>query len=409
MNIARMIAMGLLGGGAATVTLPRYLETNNGSALEGFETLTGWTAEAGTQEIDAVNVLTGTNSIKVTNPGGSTAAGRIAKTISWGFPDAGPDRIRLYYFVHSGCAVNLYGITIRIYNAGGGYMEFAITQSANGYIDGWNALDIYAVNFTSNGGAEWTDTFTTIRIYTSPINSAVSVSVSYDSIYYGIENTPAVMFTFDDGYSSDYTIAFAYMSSKHVYGTSFVQGDRIDAGGLTSAQIVAMDAAGWGIGNHANNASYALEDYQSCKAILDALNLTKSPDHAAYPLGAYDSARKVVVSTAGMLTARHTKNYVYPSPTIGMANAYEIGGRQIGSTVDLATAKSYIDAAKTGNKVVGLFFHELVNSGASSLQWNKSDFEALVDYAIAEGLPFLTAQQLYAAASGPVNVLKPKT
>jgi peptidoglycan/xylan/chitin deacetylase (PgdA/CDA1 family) len=101
-----------------------------------------------------------------------------------------------------------------------------------------------------------------------------------------------VCITFDNGYASDYTIAYPLMSAAGIPGTSFVTTNFIGQPDyMTVEQLQALEANGWEIGAHSVTHKYmtditpeeVLYEMNESKAVLEGYGLTI--DTWAYPGG----------------------------------------------------------------------------------------------------------------------------
>lgn len=228
---------------------------------------------------------------------------------------------------------------------------------------------------------------------------------------------PLVAITFDDGWASQQQ-AFEYAAARGVNVTSYIVSDWIGtANYLTAAQIVAMDAAGWDIGNHTTDHTRltdlpdqaTMEAHLSgCKSFLDGLGLTRASAHAAYPWGSYlggdnGATTYAAMAAAGMLTGRTTSGQLFDVWDY-MTNApYRVPSYIIDASTSLATAKGYIDAAIANQQVVCLYLHNFTSGTPTVNEWTYADWEALIDYIVTTRIPALTISQLYALGTGSVE------
>ncbi|MBU3189586.1 polysaccharide deacetylase family protein [Clostridium bowmanii] len=105
-----------------------------------------------------------------------------------------------------------------------------------------------------------------------------------------------VLITFDDGYESNYTLAYPVLKANNQKATVFMIGKNIDKDrkSLTSKQIKEMDANGFRVENHTFNheqlgkLSYAsqLATITKAKQALEKI-LGRKVTYIAYPCGSY--------------------------------------------------------------------------------------------------------------------------
>jgi peptidoglycan/xylan/chitin deacetylase (PgdA/CDA1 family) len=237
---------------------------------------------------------------------------------------------------------------------------------------------------------------------------------SIDSLYSGVQIQSAVLFTFDDGLISEYTVAYTYMKTRHVRGTLYAVSDwQTGTGGNTSwAQLREMWQNGWTIGNHTKDhttlTGMAEADQETeinaCEAALQANGITTRTKHVASPGGAYDANTMTALAAAGSLTHRQASST--RTTQIPVPNYYLLPGRSLSAnTISLATAQGYVDTAKSRGEVAIFYNHALSDSPGAS-DWYSDRFRSLVDYCIAQNVPIITMDDLCQLQSGPISIPK---
>jgi hypothetical protein len=408
-NIAKLVPV-VMGRAIPAETLPWNMLSNAGAIVEDFESLTGFAASGTGASIalDAANYKTGTKSIQLTT--GSGVLGRISRTgVSWDLSTWGDD-IRLWFYVADAATITAGGIQIVLATDG------TLTKNFNVYIyahAGWNLVNLRKVDFTVTGGMTWTDTVTLMRLNVTPVAGQVGV-ISFDSLTAAVVQRPALMITFDDADPTVYTQAFAYMKPHKIPGTFYVITNNIDdVGTITSAQLVEMDAAGWIIGNHTDDHStlsgldQATQQghLSAAKTALEGLGLTRGEYHAAYPGGSYDANTSPAMLAESMLTGRTVGAARYP--VLPQDDFYKIQlGKQFGNTLTLAAAKTWLDGVVSRCEVGIALFHQIITPASNASQWPIADFQAFIDYVVAQHIPCITMADFYALNSGPVTVKK---
>lgn len=216
--------------------------------------------------------------------------------------------------------------------------------------------------------------------------------------------TPIIAFVFDDALSGVYSLAYPYMAAVEMPGTVYVVSDWVGTDGYcTTAQLQTMDGAGWAMGNHSKtHANFTTltqgeieTELDTCRDYLEGLGLTLASEHVAYPYGASDADTYAAMSAQGMLSGRLTSEAIQ---TLPFADPYQLKVRYVKGTTSLATAKGYIDALQYPMQSGIFLFHNIIASGEPGLyEWLQSDFEDLVDYAVASGCRLMNIADLYAA------------
>ena len=390
--------------GNSGLILPRWLETSNGTLLEAFDDTAAFSLiNGGSIAQNTAEYITGGEAIKATT-NGTTAGLRVYRaTSNWNFGGAAPTRLRVYFYVHD---INLSSFGINLYTSTSPerYYSYTMLQHGRALTIGWNSVDIYPANWTANNTPNWASGIAQVRYVIGADSGSVTTQVTLGAVYSGMENYTACFLSFDDSFASDYDIAFAYLNPLGLKATTYTIGANINvAGSLTTAQLLAMQAGGWCVGSHGNTNAQLTS---TTAPFLQGIGITDGWKHAAYVGGTYDYDIVTTIKAAGFLTGRLANQTVVGPPYISRenANGYYIGAQQISTTVSLATAKGYVDSAIANKQVLALFFHRLVTSGATGNQWNEGDFQDLIDYIVAAGVPLITPIEMYASISGPVTL-----
>jgi hypothetical protein len=111
------------------------------------------------------------------------------------------------------------------------------------------------------------------------------------------------------------------------------------------------------------------------------------------------------MAAQGMLLGR-TRQFNFDETLPPSDNLRYYGGVNyfgLDSNVSLAQAKSAVDGAVTNKNIVSFIGHKF-DAAAGINQWATTDFQALVDYVVASGLPCLTNNDFYQLQSGPVDI-----
>ncbi|MGH4124674.1 MAG: polysaccharide deacetylase family protein [Clostridium sp.] len=118
-----------------------------------------------------------------------------------------------------------------------------------------------------------------------------------------------VLITFDDGYLSNYTLAYPVLKANKQKATVFMITKDIDKnpGSMTSKQLKEMDANGFRVENHTNKheilgtLSYAnqLATITTANSILEKL-LVRKVTYLAYPCGSYNADTVKAAHAAGI-------------------------------------------------------------------------------------------------------------
>lgn len=390
---------------------------SNGTLLEDFETLGDWTKSlgsgtpSGTLSLDSTNVKTGTSSLNVSATNGGIAA---TKTVSlnaiksgvWGFWVYVPD------------TTNLATITIYISSTTDLSKNFAIARDVSKIRNGWNFLSIDRNSWSNTGTDAWTNTMVRLRVRVDSIANQTTAA-SFDSLYTNIYARPKVLIIMDDGRTSAYTQAYAYMKTYQMVGTVGVNSANVGtAGWATLAQLQEMYAAGWDMANHSadhphlttQRSEQQLTEMTLVTNYLQAngFNLARGGRHFIYPYGEYDSNALANIPTAGFYTARSiiTENQ---ATIMGIDNTKLLYAKELSQSISITTAKAYVDNAIATGSTCILFAHLIVTTPGVSTEWPIADFHTLVDYVAhyrdANILDVMTISQWYNGLSTPRRVV----
>ena len=172
-------------------------------------------------------------------------------------------------------------------------------------------------------------------------------TISMDQLNSHIRNKASlpskpVVITFDDGYVSNYTLAYPILKANKQKATVFMIAAYIDTNKrfITSKQIKEMDANGFRVENHTNKheklatLTYAnqLATITKTKQVLEKL-LGRKVTYLAYPYGSYNSNTIKAAQVAGCTLGLSTEAGL----TSKSDNAYAINRIFVNSTDTTST------------------------------------------------------------------------
>jgi peptidoglycan/xylan/chitin deacetylase (PgdA/CDA1 family) len=213
----------------------------------------------------------------------------------------------------------------------------------------------------------------------------------------------AVAISFDDGYPTTYTDVYPYMKSKGILGTLyFICSWANKSWSLTTAQLQELDANGWAIANHSTSHGYldTLTEAQQetellgCKNFLDGIGLTRASFHVDYPNNVWNTDTLTAMKNTGMLSGRTSNGTTFDPKT---ADVLQL---QSGSSDSLAYAKQLTDFAVANHQIYLYHGHDIGQPGEMSLV----DFKAWIDYLVANHIPTLTINDVYARTFLPIDI-----
>lgn len=274
----------------------------------------------------------------------------------------------------------------------------------------WIPRSILAV---AGSPGPWTTPLKSLRIRHDG-NSGTARDVSLVGMFTRSGRRPTVMFSFDDGWDTSFSIGHASARKRGIPLTHFLIPDNFgSANYITAAQASQMRAAGDYLGLHGGvvwdtDVSRLVADIAKCKAAgIDI-------QHAAIVGGQYgDLAQRTAMRAAfvagGVKTARLSGTTGSPHLAVmlhGVGDPYSLLSYGPNNTDGsaLANAKLAIDYAIQAGGAVCFYLHR-IGATSDSLYWNQGDYEQLLDYAwqkrLQGELDITTVDRWYdAAASG---------
>ncbi len=380
---------------------------SEGTLVEGFNTVADWTKSGGTLEKNVTEYRTGSGSLKQTTPSGGTST--MDKAISVNFGSA--PRLRVSFYCHNALPSDVSTFRLYLGSISNLTKNFAFNFYINSVQPGWNTYDIYPESSWVNTSDSWASTMLILRMRLTAASGKV-FSVSWDEITVNPITKPAVLMTFDDCYSTVYSVAYAYMKSKSIKGSYYVIPGIIGQNlQCTASQIQEMYADGWDIGTHGSvnlttlTQAQAEAEITANKNALDALGVSRATSHVAYPYSAGNETVYAAMAALGMLTGRLGSNGSVPNATI-MDAKYRIYScaSLSGDVLTLAAMQAIIDKIAEANGRIGVIYgHNFATPGGVNT-WTAADFCALIDYIISKNITFLTISQFYALQSGAIKI-----
>ena len=196
-----------------------------------------------------------------------------------------------------------------------------------------------------------------------------------------------IIIMFDDGWESQYNVAFKYMSEKNMRGsisviTSYVGKHKY----MSKSELFEVYANGWDILNHTVTHKHLskLSKNNQIKEIVKAdewLNdngLISDYKVLIYPYGDYSEETTDIVKKHGFLSARNTKslyNEKFPK------SFFEINAFTVFTDTDKKEIVEWIDFSRENDKTLILLFHEVCDvTNDLGMQYDKRKFKDIIDY-----------------------------
>lgn len=361
-------------------------DIQEGTLLENFTAIEDWTITTGTGAIDTSIAKDGHGSLKLISGLGTNCYG--TKTINLDLSQAG----LLYTWIYVEDVTELNGVTIYLSNDSGFANFFSKALTASSLHNGWNKIAISKNSWSNSGSPTWSSNIVRLRVRIDAIAS-VSPVVYFSSIFYGFYSKPKVIISFDDGWDSNYSVAYPYMKSLGLKGTCYLIQERIDTTNyLTTDNIQEMHSAGWDMCNHTvnhiNMSAYSQDEAAAeivgCKNWLSSLGFTRRNEHLhlAYPQGGYNDEVLLAMGAEGMLTGR---TIITRTQANEIDERYLLTRQSHSYTASVATYLNYITRTIAEGGSIQINYHKIVpdGTGAFDTEVEETQFKTLMNYVSA--------------------------
>ena len=191
---------------------------------------------------------------------------------------------------------------------------------------------------------------------------------------------------FDDGYETDYTIAYPIMKELDLRGTCYVITSRIgESGRMTVAQLTELKKAGWTIASHLHehlNVTTLTEQeitYQMQKSqdLLKSWGFISGSYFCATPGGSWNQTARTVAKKIYLAT-RIGREFPKYDP-IPPDDNYTIKYRGVDATDSIEELKAIVDEIAQTKRCHRFTFHRLADP-ASGVIVSPSIFQELMEY-----------------------------
>jgi peptidoglycan/xylan/chitin deacetylase (PgdA/CDA1 family) len=392
------------------MALTTNYQESAGTVLQSNDTasLTGWSI-SGTGSTIEINTDTAylapnsgvTRSIKAT-VGETVTSSEFRMPAFSGAPldlSAAPT-IGIWFYLPIGEAekINGVGFDLNLYRTTGStdvlQGRFYTTGMAK---QGWNFMAFPTTVFTAVNGGTLAEVNHARLVLRKPNTTTLTLYIG--PLLHSFRSRPKVVLTFDDAVDDGYW-AFQQMEPYGYKGSLGIPHGKIGTDGglnyLTVAEMEEMYAAGWDCSHHGDDGFSTITLATARQLIRDNLaefranGWTRGNEFGIFPLGqrvcsdaSYDELRAMLIEEGVPYWRVGVNDMMYPAP-YGIDDFVSIRNLQCGQGAapnlnDAAAALAAVDKAITAGATLFLNFHQFVASGAdSSLEWNESEFTALL-------------------------------
>lgn len=391
--------------------LPQNHIRDQAILFEDFESLTGWSATSGSRSLDTTNYKTGSAGLKVTVTSGG-GWGIARKAITTAPPKLDNQITYIWIYLHDAPADYT---AISLYFSGSSpdtiYKYYPLYGSS--LVAGWNRVYLRPESWYSAGGATFDMSMTNIQV---AIRGATgkTPSVSFDSLYMGQRGHPMCLLTFDsDVGKTIYSTAYPIIAAAGKRGTLFCWPNSItgDATHLSLADLQALYAAGWDIGNHgashidftASTEEDCQDSYNGGRDYLIENDMLRAADHFAYPLNSSNASTDAIIAALGCKTSRGVvgrARAAYPYQQSG--SMYELShGLTMNSTISEATIDSTLNEYLLSGRTLVVMLHGVEDALSNSLFCTISRFNYLLNGLLSRGYQIKTITEWYEGLTNP--------
>lgn len=283
-------------------------------------------------------------------------------------------------------------VELQIHNADGSYSyeDLQSLPPASGFASS-------SVDFSVPPGTQDVTVYHLIEAVGTLTIDSTSVKEKYP--LKGIYLTGGISLRFDDGWDSQYTVAYPKLESAGLTGTFYIITRQLlddDFSGFMSiAEVKDLYAHGEEIGDHTQTHPHLpqLTRAQQYKEIVGAKNdlISWGIDPVlsfAYPYGEYNNATVSIIKNNGFTNAAATLDNDVPVTQ----NPYTINGYSVQDTDSLASLEAMVDHAMASKDWLVLGFHRIDMSG-DQYSITPDNFNALIDYIVSKHVPVVPVSQ----------------
>jgi hypothetical protein len=280
-----------------------------------------------------------------------------------------------------------------------GYTQFiSFLFSSNRICEGWNEIPLIMERANVEGGYDLSSEVKSIQMRAVPKTGTVEhVSITLDSIVVNKQPAKAkVVFTFDDGWVSQYQTAFPILLKYGFTGTigcipTWV-GTKADPSYevvMTIEQLRELQDYGWEIANHTYThqrldnltITQAIQDVEQCKNWLITNGFAKSSSMLIYPYGSHIETTKSVDFAK---IVRFGRTLVEGLESPNPPEKLRVKTRNMVRARTPATFKEHIDDAISSGSTLIFTNHIIddltVENDPYEMAYGIADFKEIVDY-----------------------------
>lgn len=250
---------------------------------------------------------------------------------------------------------------------------------------------------------------TSIPIASPQVTEQLIPKPSIEPIIKKYEYSATIAFTFDDGYHSDYDIAYSILKEYGICGTSYIIPEYLDSNtpnALTWDQVKEMDEYGWAFGchtyTHSNLTKMTKNEIQSSMQKVNESFIKQGlepPIIHAFPYGKYD--QQAIDAMKPYRVQMRKAFYEHHLIDVNNVNPYEVDSISADMRTEkrLNKHKADVDRACKEKSIIVFRCHCLYKNhvddmGDWPVQTDGRLFRELVQYCVDKDCRFITMIEL---------------
>lgn len=270
-----------------------------------------------------------------------------------------------------------------------GFTKFGVKTVQKAELqEGWNTLVFGTHELAPTGGFTANDTVNTLQIR---LNVAGAAEAYLDELAYVGSSTGNVVFTMDDNWKTQYTVAYPILSARGFKGNIAVIPSRVQTGGdtvMTTLELRQVHYDGWNLVNHTYNHNHldTLDKETQRSELVDTRQwlldngLGTNGKYVIYPYGDYNQDTFDVMDEEGFVFGRSLSDGVSLTP---YDRPLEIRQTNLTPGITVAKAKERIDSAiATGGTLIftNHRFDEAEAGTGDTMFYDPNKYEEIVEY-----------------------------
>jgi peptidoglycan/xylan/chitin deacetylase (PgdA/CDA1 family) len=213
---------------------------------------------------------------------------------------------------------------------------------------GWNTLTFSLAEMSKTGAP--TDTITTIQLRLEP-KTGETTEIYFDAIELVQANRGNVVFTMDDGWTTQYTVAYPILKKYGIRGTIALISNKVGQENTMSLeQFTEVYVNGWDLVNHTHTHTRLAEktraeqyaEISTCQQYLLSNGFNRGAYDMIYPYGSYNDDTISVLEELGIRSGRSVVDWYDETPP---ERRYAIRCINLTDTVTVQRAINAIEAA----------------------------------------------------------------